>query len=76
MNQPQRSNFNPTQGPQQSYVRAQLHLSGMSPSRPPQPRSIQQNDYYNNSNNMLQQPPTRTIPGLQNPTVQQSLSTS
>lgn len=75
MNYSQRPNFSSGQTSNQSYVRTQLISSGITPARQQQ-RSIQQNEYSNNSNNISQQSQTRLLnPGLQNTNIQQTSST-
>jgi hypothetical protein len=69
MRQSQRSEFSSGQPPQQSFVRPQLHSSGIPPSRQQQPTFIQPNEYYNNT---TQQQTRVTNLGVQNPIVQQS----
>ncbi|CAF4483346.1 unnamed protein product, partial [Rotaria magnacalcarata] len=50
-----RANFNSSQPIQQSFVRAQLRSSGLTPFRLQSPRATQPNEYYNNPNNATQQ---------------------
>ncbi|CAF4858871.1 unnamed protein product [Rotaria sp. Silwood1] len=76
MNNHPRPNFNSNQPLNQSYVRAQLMASGITPIRQQQ-RSTQQNEFYNNPNNMSQQSQIRMLnTGLQNTNIQQPPSTS
>ncbi|CAF0807587.1 unnamed protein product [Adineta steineri] len=82
MNPSQRPNYGSGgQAQQHSFVRNQLGLTGLSPSRTQQqqqpPRFPQPTNYPNNGNNMIQQTQTRTSnPGLYNNTVQQPPSAS
>jgi hypothetical protein len=72
MRSSQRSDFSTGQPLQQSFVRAQLLQSGISPSRQQHQRFAQPNEFYNTSNNMAQQQQTRMLnTGLQNSTLQQ-----
>ncbi len=68
----QRLGFSSGQPLQQSFIRAQLSSSGTPPLRQQQPRFAQPNEYYNNSNNMVQQATRMSNTGLQNSTIQQT----